>query len=261
VIRSLTSAARRPFDSRAALVKLRSGSPVRTTQRGCPRTRMLPRITDPLILSKLSRLAGDYLPKIAGATKAERKRLLCELVSQIFDVWTEQRAKLFKSQEDFPNFEFELGTHLERVVMPLLGPIRLNDTELEAIKLAVAGRKQHWLGVVATRNAPAEIPAAEPSGTTFRRPVAVQTDDAGVARVGSDPIAKKRRQAVDDYIAEAGRAGIPINRSSIWRKAGYKTRSEFERWQRNDPTATPTADKNITRVLTEKPHLKKPPRS
>jgi hypothetical protein len=221
---------------------------------------MIPSNTDLGTLSEVSRLTGEYLPKIAGATEPDRKKLLCEFVSQIYDIWTEQRAKLFKSQEDLPDFKFELDTHLSRVVMPLLGPIRLSDPELEAIELALAGRRQHWLGVVATRVAPAENQLPDPSATTSDQSLSMRTEGTGAARTGSDPIAKERKRSVDAYIAEARCLGIQITRTDIWKKAAYKTRTEFERWERNDRRATQTANKNITRVLTEKPHLRKPTR-
>lgn len=65
------------------------------------------------------------------------------------------------------------------------------------------------------------------------------------------------RAAVDAYIEEVGKAGKRITRTDIWKKAGYKTRTEFERWERNDPNRpNKAAHENFTRILSEKPHLK-----
>ena len=67
-----------------------------------------------------------------------------------------------------------------------------------------------------------------------------------------------RRATVDAYIEEVRtRTGRRIPRKAIWRAAGYTTRTEFERWERRD-TKHPNkaADKNFTRILREKPHLK-----
>jgi hypothetical protein len=142
--------------------------------------------------------------------------------------------------------------------MPLLGSIRLSETEQEAVHLVLDGRMQYWRGVVVARYAADLSRPNEASGTTPDESAALPTDKKVAARKQS---AKQRREAVDAYIEEARRAGVTINRTEIWRKAGYKTRSEFERWERNDPRATRTADANITRILTEKPHLRKPIRS
>jgi len=67
-----------------------------------------------------------------------------------------------------------------------------------------------------------------------------------------------RRAMVDAYIQEVlATKGKRIIRTDIWRKAGYTTRTEFERWERNDPrNPNKAAHQNFTRILTEKPHLK-----
>src|SRR5262249_25657642 len=45
-----------------------------------------------------------------------------------------------------------------------------------------------------------------------------------------------RRAAVDAYIEEVyKRTGKHITRTDIWKSARYKSRTEFERWERNDP--------------------------
>jgi hypothetical protein len=217
---------------------------------------MLPPNTDRLMFSELSRITGEYLPRIAGAKDAARKRLLCKLACQIFDISTEPRAALFKSPEDLSAFQFELDTCLSRMVMPLLDRVRMSEEEVEAIQIAVAGRRQHWLGVVVARSALAEIPPAGPSGTETDQSLAIRVGKSGGAEAVSDPIAKQRRQLVDDYIEECRQAGVRIIRVDIWKAAKYKTRSEFERWERNDSRATETAGRYIMRVLTEKPHLK-----
>lgn len=65
------------------------------------------------------------------------------------------------------------------------------------------------------------------------------------------------RGAVDAYIEEVfSRTGKRITRRDIWKSARYKTRTEFERWERRDRRATKAASERFTRILTEKPHLK-----
>ena len=66
-----------------------------------------------------------------------------------------------------------------------------------------------------------------------------------------------RRKAVDAYIEEVfSRTGKRINRTDIWKHAAYKSRTEFEKWERNDPKkVNKTAHERFTGILTKKPHL------
>ncbi len=66
-----------------------------------------------------------------------------------------------------------------------------------------------------------------------------------------------QRAAVDAYIAEVLHLkDVRLTRTMIWKSAGYKTRTEFERWERNDPKTTKTATARFAKLLLEKPHLK-----
>lgn len=71
-----------------------------------------------------------------------------------------------------------------------------------------------------------------------------------------------RHQAVDAYIEEVLKAtGERITRTDIWKKAGDKSRAEFERWEsgwyeRKGRRANKAANRRFTRILSEKPHLK-----
>jgi hypothetical protein len=68
--------------------------------------------------------------------------------------------------------------------------------------------------------------------------------------------ADDRKVAVQNYLDEVFRkTGQRITMTDIWKKAGYKSRTEFERWIKRDPRATSAAHRNMSRVLTEKPHL------
>jgi hypothetical protein len=68
----------------------------------------------------------------------------------------------------------------------------------------------------------------------------------------------EHRAKVDAYIAEVRRSGREITRADIWKAADYKSRSEFERWERNDSKRpNKTAHRRFTQVLTKKPHLNK----
>jgi hypothetical protein len=68
----------------------------------------------------------------------------------------------------------------------------------------------------------------------------------------------ERRAMVDAYIEEVRREkGKRITRKDIWSKAGYTSRTEFERWERRDAKhPNQVADEIFTRILREKPHLK-----
>jgi len=69
--------------------------------------------------------------------------------------------------------------------------------------------------------------------------------------------AEERCKAVLAYQDEVfEKTGKRINQTAIWKSAGYKTRTEFERWKRNDPRCTRTARERFTRILKEKPYLK-----
>jgi hypothetical protein len=69
---------------------------------------------------------------------------------------------------------------------------------------------------------------------------------------------QSRRAAVDAYIEEVlNKTGKKITRTDIWKHARYKSRTEFERWERNDAkNPNRTAHHRFTRVLSEKPHLR-----
>lgn len=72
-----------------------------------------------------------------------------------------------------------------------------------------------------------------------------------------------RREMVDAYIDECLQVkGEKISRTMIWKAAGYKSRTEFERWERyfyetRNRKANAAADQLFRRLLLkEKPHLK-----
>ena len=67
------------------------------------------------------------------------------------------------------------------------------------------------------------------------------------------------RTMVKAYIEEVRvKKSKRITRKDIWTAAGYQTRTEFERWERQDPkNPNQAANKIFTRILcVEKPHLK-----
>ena len=62
--------------------------------------------------------------------------------------------------------------------------------------------------------------------------------------------AQKHRAAVDALIERCLREnGVKVTRKMIWLVAGYKCRTEFERWESASDRATRSAARNIERVL------------
>jgi len=80
-----------------------------------------------------------------------------------------------------------------------------------------------------------------------------RNSDKIAQNVGSD-----RRAMVGAYIEEVRtKKGKRITKKDIWTAAGYQTRTEFERWERQDSKhPNKAAHENFTRILREKPHLK-----
>jgi len=93
--------------------------------------------------------------------------------------------------------------------------------------------------------------------TLARRNAPVVDWDAKRQMVKVNPIAQWTAAQVDEYIEEVFRVTKKrIFRTAIWKEARYRDATEFERWQRNDSRSRKKHDRDFTRVLTEKPHLK-----
>jgi hypothetical protein len=93
--------------------------------------------------------------------------------------------------------------------------------------------------------------------TKARERIAPQPETVSVTGLADKRVPTDRRKAVDDYINEVfHRTKKMITRTDIWKSAGYKTRTEFEKWERRDPKKqNMTANVRLTRILAEKPHL------
>jgi hypothetical protein len=101
------------------------------------------------------------------------------------------------------------------------------------------------------------FPKANQAGGTKPRGGEPTCKEPGPAVNEASNSGTDRRKAVDAYIEEVfDRMGKRITRTDIWKSARYKSRTEFERWERNDHRATKTAHQRFTRILSEKPHLK-----
>ena len=118
--------------------------------------------------------------------------------------------------------------------------------------IETAKRRIAQLESESARNAPPSL-ASEPNTSDTSRCGADQSVD------GSLDAATGRRKEIDEYITEVHRkTGRRITRTEIWKTAGYKSRTEFERWERADPNRpNKAADTAFTRLLREKPHLRR----
>lgn len=76
--------------------------------------------------------------------------------------------------------------------------------------------------------------------------------------VATDSKTSDRRAQVEAYIEEVRiKTGHNITKADIWKMARYKSRTEFERWERNDPKRpNRAANERFSKILSEKPHLK-----
>jgi hypothetical protein len=125
--------------------------------------------------------------------------------------------------------------------------------------------KQHRLQLKSLAEGPS-VASPVPSGGNGENPSASNAENGPradvVATVANRRHGTDRRAAVDAYIAEVCvSTGKRISRADIWRKAGDKTRTEFERWEsyfyeRRGGKLNTSADRRFTRLLREKPHLK-----
>jgi hypothetical protein len=67
-----------------------------------------------------------------------------------------------------------------------------------------------------------------------------------------DAEAVRRRAAVNSYLdAMLQKTGKRLRRKDIWKAVGYETRTEFERWERNDRRANKSAHERFTLFLTK----------
>jgi hypothetical protein len=208
---------------------------------------MIPPKMDREPFAERKRLGAEYLARIARASDAERKELLVEWAEKLYDAYAQCRMELLKSLDDISLFRADLSLYYSGTIMPLFAEARPGDVESEAIRLAIAGRDSYWLGKIALRF-PVEAAAEENSGPAAK----------GARADSQDPTAAKRRALVDAYIAEVLRVkNKRIFRSDIWKEAGYKDATAFQRWQRNDRRSSESDNRAFTRLLLiEKPHLK-----
>jgi hypothetical protein len=112
-------------------------------------------------------------------------------------------------------------------------------------------------------NTPPAVPAEELHKLCEdeRTPVEALRPESPASSVDTD-----RREIVDAYIEEVlAKTGRRITGTEIWKRAGDKTRTEFERWEscwyeRRGKKGNKAADDRFRRLLLkDKPHLNDKP--
>jgi hypothetical protein len=173
---------------------------------------MFPHNMDREEFAEGKRLVAEYLSRIARANGEKRTELIVECAEKLYRSRAQRRIGLVKSVGDISPLLGELRCYQSLTVMPLLAVACLDDCEIEAIRLALAGRESELLGEIALR-LPMEAAVNENSGSA---PKDVLLDS-------EDPIAAKRRAQVDEYIDEVFRVKKKrIFRTTFWKAAGYR---------------------------------------
>jgi hypothetical protein len=204
----------------------------------------IPADTDFKSWGERGKLTAEYFQQIAVESASEKRRLICELAGKLYDSFARPRIDLVRGREDLATWFFEQDTYLSHIVLPCLFPLNLSESDLRAIRLTVTARGEHLKSQILrrlgeTEGAKAESPVSAPSANP------------------KSSIAAQRRALIDAYVEEVYRLREKrITRAAIWKAAGYKTRTQCERWERDDPRQTKLVHQHIMRVLREKPHLK-----
>ena len=179
----------------------------------------------------------------AASSDEEYEALTLDTVSWLYDLYGEMVA-IGSSFGTLPDCLAGLERLTEFYVHATAAATGVRGTPFLKAKIGVRlrEREHYWAGKC---HEIAALVAKRPEGQ-----IATQTPEtAGVS--------SSRRQLVNSYIDDVkARTERRITRTDFWKAAGYRTRTEFERWQRNDARATRSATRAFERILREKPHLK-----
>jgi hypothetical protein len=178
--------------------------------------------------------------------------LICEVAGKLFDSWAIRRVILVQSLDDVPSFSDEQKLYLSQIIRPSLPGLALDYFETDAIEMTIAGRQQYWLSEAIARISAQVGPCLSVCSQ------AIDSKDQvvhGSAIPQPEPTAGEvdRRAGIDAFISRVNQIGSKSTRKDIWTVAGYTDATEFERFQRHDPRATPSAADNFNGVLKMKP--------
>jgi hypothetical protein len=145
---------------------------------------MIPENMDREAFVKRRRFGAEYLSRIARASAETRTEPMVEWAEKLYDDYARGRVYLMESPADVSRLLLDLRLFYSGTVMPLLAEARPSDFELEAIRLAIAGRESEWLATAhAERGLPKKF-VATPLGRNldrFRRECGWSFDDMAAA--------------------------------------------------------------------------------
>ncbi len=125
-----------------------------------------------------------------------------------------------------------------------------------AIDEEIQERRRHWIHEGYKRVAAIEKPAD--ASQAIKAEANKIPEDAAVGQaplLQTPPWADHANQLsrIEAFISKMDVAGHHITRTNIWKVAGYKDATEFQRFQRGDPRTTRSATGNFNRVLLMSP--------
>lgn len=129
-------------------------------------------------------------------------------------------------------------------------------TEADHLMMRTSVAVKQIMSALALRDA---LPASSKNQSDPREASQARKEgSAAIAELSLENEPTNRRALVNRYIQEVlQKTGKRITRKDIWKTAGYHSRTEFERWERQDAKRpNSTAHVNFMRVLSEKTHLK-----
>ena len=155
--------------------------------------------------------------------------------------------------------DFHLGARDFKAALWIEGDYSLEDRAREAIQERIAPRPVSEKSGAAVSDP--QLSLEQSAGKNGRESNITMSADQPV-KSPIDSAAASRRAAVDAYIEEVFMAtGRRITRTEIWKKAGDKSRTEFERWEslwyeKKHRKPNGAANRRFTQILTNKPHIK-----
>jgi hypothetical protein len=137
-------------------------------------------------------------------------------------------------------------------VMPHFAEGTIDEQTRQAMEMTIRSRADYWVTQAAAR-----IMKEFPDSALTSELDTESGSTPSLSAVVTNDEADRRRALVEAYIdREFKRTGKRITRTAIWKSVGYRSRTEFERWERNDKRATKTAHDRFMRLLENKPPLK-----
>jgi len=210
-------------------------------------------------LSRLERLASCFPEE----TRRELQSQLSHRLEVQIRFWWARVGEALSDLDSGPFLIGDPSASKEKPPSPIPEP---STTSVKAAPDKIARglrRRTLILPILANRGVASGTPGMDTesrsaSGRASERNAGSGEPELQAADSNARSSASERRRAVDAYIAEVWRVkGRRIRRTDIWKHARYQSRTEFERWERNDLRhPNKAAHERFTRILEEKPHCK-----